>query len=328
MRHVSPISVRRDVTHKYSLMLSVFIFTPAYYQWVPFVLALQGLLFMLPMLLWRMLFRIKAGVNLQRILEKTTNSENSDLFLNQTGLSLHILNALRIPIKKQISKGFETDKTVHYTLGKTVPRITHLLPIYLGIKLLYFTNAVSQLVLMYHFLGLDRAEVGWNPMSFGPLLAQSLLRGEFWQETRIFPRVAFCVLSEMRFMGSKNTHTAQCVLPINMLHEKVYLFLWFWIGLVALCTAVSLPIWIYRIYLPNSRHEYVKVLIRRAALLKEIGPWEINMNQFIDEFLGKDGVFLLHLIGLNVGDVVSTTTAIILMEKYMVLRKAVEEELV
>ena len=39
-------------------------------------------------------------------------------------------------------------------------------------------------------------------------------------------------------MISNQTHDALCLLPINVVNEKIYVFLWFWLLLLALITSL------------------------------------------------------------------------------------------
>ena len=39
-------------------------------------------------------------------------------------------------------------------------------------------------------------------------------------------------------MTSHQTHDALCLLPINVVNEKIYVFLWFWLLLLALITSL------------------------------------------------------------------------------------------
>ena len=38
--------------------------------------------------------------------------------------------------------------------------------------------------------------------------------------------------------SSHQTHDALCLLPINVVNEKIYVFLWFWLLLLALITSL------------------------------------------------------------------------------------------
>ena len=60
-----------------------------------------------------------------------------------------------------------------------------------------------------------------------------------------FPRVTMCDL-KVRRLGAVHDYNVQCVLPINLFNEMIFLFVWFWLVLVGLVTTASLLMWITR----------------------------------------------------------------------------------
>lgn len=54
------------------------------------------------------------------------------------------------------------------------------------------------------------------------------------EETRIdplvyvFPRMTKCTFHKFGVSGEVERHDAVCILPLNVVNEKIYVFLWFW----------------------------------------------------------------------------------------------------
>ena len=57
----------------------------------------------------------------------------------------------------------------------------------------------------------------------------------------------------------------QCVLPVNFLLEKIYVFLWFWFVFVALMGVLSLLAWLNALINPCTRRRFVIRYLRIAA---------------------------------------------------------------
>ena len=56
----------------------------------------------------------------------------------------------------------------------------------------------------------------------------------------VFPKVVMC---SMEIFGATGTHLVKsgiCTLPINIINEKIYLFLWFWLLLVTVVSLLQL----------------------------------------------------------------------------------------
>ena len=107
----------------------------------------------------------------------------------------------------------------------------------------------------------------------------------------IFPRMTKCTFYKFGVSGEIERHDAVCILPLNVVNEKIYVFLWFWfLGLGALTLGVVL----YRLVIiasPRMRVYLLRLrfrLVRRDAisvLVKEskMGDW-----------------FLFYMLGVNV----------------------------
>ena len=55
----------------------------------------------------------------------------------------------------------------------------------------------------------------------------------------IFPRGTKCSFFKYGPSGTVQTHDAICVLPVNIVNEKVYVFLWFWLVILSVLTVLS-----------------------------------------------------------------------------------------
>ena len=93
----------------------------------------------------------------------------------------------------------------------------YLVVLYMFVKTLWLTNAVSQLFLLNRFIGNDYH-------AFGVEIIEMLLSGQEWHELRHFPRVTYCDF-KIREIGNSHDWTVQCVLRINLFNEVIYVIL-------------------------------------------------------------------------------------------------------
>ncbi|KAF7636046.1 Innexin [Meloidogyne graminicola] len=167
-----------------------------YYQWIPYILALQAFLCFAP----KMIFKILSSFNELRIndLAKITYRET----------------------KKCLEDENKSKKIVQYLIAHTNVREQslfncYLTIIYLFMKSLMFFSIIIQMALINIFLGT------WDPFWGFNILWQIVINKADWRDNGFFPRVTFCDL-QTRDIGQYRDHTVQCVLMINMLY---FLFL-------------------------------------------------------------------------------------------------------
>ena len=91
----------------------------------------------------------------------------------------------------------------------------------------------------------------------------------------IFPRMTKCMFHKFGRSGEVEKHDAMCILPLNIVNEKIYIFLWFWMLLLLVLTFLMLL----------CRYE-AKVVVNCILLLNhEIlghGQSYLNMSLFWD----------------------------------------------
>jgi len=191
---------------------------------------------------------------------------------------------------------------------------------YIFMKILYLANGISQIYLMQTFLQLNSNED--YSSNFGLEITRNIIRGRNWEATNVFPRVTYCLVRVKQLAGI-NTVTAQCVLTANLFIEKIYIFLWFWVVFVAICTSLSLITWIFRLFIPSKYfREVIKHLKLHGHPVKnEQGNLDSNVKKFIKHFLRLDGVFLLYMININSGDLATGSVVSELYNSYMEYHK-------
>lgn len=122
----------------------------------------------------------------------------------------------------------------------------------------------------------------------------------------MFPRLTKCNFYQFGSSGDVQKYDTMCVLPINILNEKIYIFLWFWFLIMAVVSVYAVAFQIatflfvkLRITVTRSNcrimrknNELTKVISRA-----HIGDWfilnllaknldQINFKRLIEE-LGK-----------------------------------------
>lgn len=86
-----------------------------------------------------------------------------------------------------------------------------------------------------------------------------------------------------------------CVLTLNIYYEKLLLFLWFWMLFVLTISWFNCISWLKIMCVSSASKEKLKSFLTVHA----------GSSIYLDRFyraLGNDGIFILHQISLNIGD--------------------------
>merc|ERR1712179_194176 len=78
---------------------------------------------------------------------------------------------------------------------------------------------------------------------------------------RVFPKVTKCIFQKYGPSGSLQKHDALCVLSLNIINEKIYIFLYFWFVFLAAVSGIWL---LYRLLTIFSHEMRVNVIHARS----------------------------------------------------------------
>uniref|UniRef100_A0A5K3EJF9 Innexin n=1 Tax=Mesocestoides corti TaxID=53468 RepID=A0A5K3EJF9_MESCO len=294
-----------------------------YYQWAPILMAIQALLFYLPCLIWR-LFNSHSGFNVRRIMQM---ANDSNLLLPEHGVKNSRPSHRRTrklplnPITESSPAGAcgLTSPAERAELarrgGKSTSRSYNccgrrsgnfLVVLYFFVKGLYLINIVGQLILMEKF-------IGTNTAFYGIRVLIDLLQGSDWHTSGNFPRVTFCDF-EAKKLGKNQLYTIQCVLPLNMFLEKIFIFLWFWHCTLGVITLITFINWFLRMGFARYRLKFIRRYLKIMSVMKDTD--KTTSKKFVENFLRPDGIFLIRLISMNVGDMMAGDLACELWQIY------------
>ncbi|XP_076108720.1 innexin unc-9-like [Mytilus galloprovincialis] len=265
-----------------------------YYQWVPIILLFQAFLFKIPNITWRLLNGY-SGIRMDKI---TTLAEDTVMSPPDDREKKIKLMAKYIDCWILTQQNYKHNLVVHlrhkissiccFCFGKREG--TFLTGYYLFIKFLYCVNVIGQFFLLNEFMAMD-----YN--NFGFEIIQYYIKHGEWSESPRFPRVTLCDFI-IRQITNQQRYTVQCVMPLNLLNEKIFVFQWFWLFILATLTCLNFVSWIYYVSSQENNFWYIK---KHLKICKEIHSRNdlLLARLFTQEHLRDDGVFVLRVLEKN-----------------------------
>ncbi|GFQ72678.1 innexin inx2 [Trichonephila clavata] len=248
----------------------------AYYQWVCFVLFLQALLFYLPRYFWKVM----------------EGGRVKNLILN-----------LNSPILSDEAKATNRKILVDYLLRNL--NYHDLYFVWLAVsELMNFINVVGQIYLVDAFLGGEFTTYGTEVLKFTNW--DSAIRYD--PMVKVFPRLTKCTFHRYGSSGDVQRHDAMCILPINIINEKIYIFMWFWFVMLSVVSALVIAyrvatffsrrirFFVTRFSAPLANPNHLETLINKVS----IGDWllfellaknldSMNYKDLVNDFINNAG---------------------------------------
>ncbi len=269
-----------------------------YYQWVPFIFLLMAFFFYIPCQVWRA-FNSKAGVDADNILAAAANFMKTNKEEKREKTLKLISNQMDRFLGHKQNKGLDGScqnmmATICCFCGKRLGN--YLIILYFFTKVLFVANVFGQLFVLSSVL-----KTPYN--LYGVEAIQNVMEGQSWINETVFPRVTMCDFL-IRRLGNVQRYTVQCLLPINLYTEKMFIMLWFWMVIVLFFSTVSLFMWVLRSLCNNDRVRFIKTRLMDTDRLNDDADYSM-CDDFVMDYLKQDGVFLLRLIGHNTNAIVA-----------------------
>jgi len=109
--------------------------------------------------------------------------------------------------------------------------------------------------------------------------------------SRVFPKVTKCTFHKFGPSGTVERFDGLCVLPLNIINEKIYVFLWFWFILVSVVSGFQVIYRLVTLTVPTSR----EMLLRTRSRLSH----QYQVESICRKARNGDW-FLLYQLGKNI----------------------------
>ncbi|XP_044726738.1 innexin inx3 [Chrysoperla carnea] len=231
----------------------------SYYQWVPFVLFFQGLLFYAPHWIWK-------------------NWEEGKIRLISDGIRGTMIGG-------EQERAFRAERLIQYIMDTLHLHNTYAFG-YFFCEALNFINVVLNIIFVDKFLGGTFMSYGVDVLRFSNLNQENRTD----PMVQVFPRITKCTFHKFGASGTIQKHDAMCVLALNILNEKIYIFLWFWFIILAVLSGLALIYSAAVILMPSTREAVLK---RKYRFSTPDALTTLIRKTQVGDFL------LLHLLGQN-----------------------------
>ncbi|PNF31403.1 Innexin inx3 [Cryptotermes secundus] len=239
----------------------------AYYQWMPFVLFLQSLLFASPHAAW-------------------CNWEGGLVRGSLMGLKDEVHGPNRDKLRTLARYFAARLHTFHiWAAGFYVCQLLNLLNVVIN---MFFTDKL----------------LGGNFYEYGLQLRQYDLQTLERSPTDVvFPKLTKCLFRKYGPSGTIQIHDALCVMALNVVNEKIFMVLWYWFALLALVSGLAL---LWRLLILGllvcasaHSHSFMSVLAQRA-LGTPVTLDPVYLSPVTQRLDCGDWLFL-QLLGANMG---------------------------
>lgn len=278
-----------------------------YYQWVVFTLFLQGVLFLAPYQLWKYMEGGKVASLIPTNLVHTIHDKRMPGFGTPANLIDGGKKAAAVATGKikdyfinRVGRPYGYREHRHYFLKFTLCEFLNLF------------NVVGQIIFLNVFFDGVFTTYGSEVLS----MSQQDPEDRYDALDRVFPKVTKCSFDKYGPSGTIQRFDGLCVLSLNIINEKIYIMLFFWLVFLVTVTSISLAWRLASIFSGRIREFILRGQSRLLAKPDEVsivcnnlslGDWFIlvQIGNNIDTMLYAD---LIHQTAVAFGKIESGTS--------------------
>ncbi|CAF3345143.1 unnamed protein product [Rotaria socialis] len=298
-----------------------------YYQWLPIILALQSLLFLIPRFAWSS-FSPRCGINIQHCLSPKFDYRTNRYKVHHITAMLNLLarnkqhdfdrmtandnksfsNSNNSSSNRSWAFNFLNMFCIPFIFSNTNPfHGYYLVNLFLIVKILFLINSSLQLFLL-------NALLTKNSVLYGLEVLQNFIQGEYIIGSKIFPLSVYCDFNIVK-IGQPTLYTVQCLLPMNVFNEKVFTIVWFWLVFLTIINFKSVLFTIISNSFQRFNYSYVANYLSLYSK-KERFRRQLLVKRFIFDYLSADCVLILRLISENISDLLTSEVVNELWNEY------------
>lgn len=148
-------------------------------------------------------------------------------------------------------------------------------------------------------------------------------QGQDMEVVERFPRITMCKFMIRTLGDNIQPFDVQCLLPINIYNEKIFLLIWFWLAFVASTSIYGLLKWFYY-FTANARKNFIERYLQANDIRyyhsstnmlmrgKHVDDDDDNhstpkkyLEDFVENYCRQDGLLLLRIIKKNTNNVIA-----------------------
>lgn len=187
-------------------------------------------------------------------------------------------------LKKNVQKA-KSSLIVKY-LSRTISKHQKYFYYFVLCEIWNFVNVILQIRLVDEFLGGTFTTYGMDVLEYLQSDQEDLVD----PMVKVFPRLTKCSFHRFGASGDVQKYDALCILPLNIINEKIYLVMWFWFVTLAIVTGIWLVYRFLTLTQPNVRFQVIK---RRANLTQD------NDLEYVLDQINTGDWFLLSMMCKN-----------------------------